>query len=338
MSADNNRGTRLHEIDILYALGTLLAILGHSHPNDWTIFPGKWVEFIYLFHMPLFFLIAGFLFAASKRIEHTSFTKWITEKFLRLLTPYFVLSALALIPKYALEHNGFFDLTPEYVLITFLVPRQNVWGHFWFLPVLFLLYCIFGAFRKTGLMKQKMVDIFLLILTLWGHFQKPEIQWFGVRDICDFAVYFFVGSILCDVYLYKKKVLSIRVHLVLTILTLGISLALYAFITDCSCRNLIITVLMLFCCWEFGQFLKSHQTPVLDFIARYVFTFYIYSWFAQAITERIGNRFQLPWTAITPIMFVVGLLVPTAIATLYNRYHCIHCRFLDLILGIRQQE
>lgn len=37
MSADNNRGTRLHEIDILYALGTLLAILGHSHPNDWTI-------------------------------------------------------------------------------------------------------------------------------------------------------------------------------------------------------------------------------------------------------------------------------------------------------------
>lgn len=51
---------RLHEIDVLYGLGTLLAILGHSHPNDWSSFPGKWVEFIYLFHMPLFFLIAGF--------------------------------------------------------------------------------------------------------------------------------------------------------------------------------------------------------------------------------------------------------------------------------------
>lgn len=31
---------RLHEIDVLYAIGMPLAILGHSHPNDWSTFPG----------------------------------------------------------------------------------------------------------------------------------------------------------------------------------------------------------------------------------------------------------------------------------------------------------
>ena len=48
---------RFREIDVLYALGALLVILGHSHPNDWSTFPGEWVRFIYYFHMPLFFFI-----------------------------------------------------------------------------------------------------------------------------------------------------------------------------------------------------------------------------------------------------------------------------------------
>ena len=102
---------RLHEIDVLYAIGTLLAILGHSHPNDWSTFPGGWVTFLYYFHMPLFFLIAGFLLARSRRVERIGYGAWLRQKALRLLTPYFVLSAAALIPKYALEHGGFQGLT-----------------------------------------------------------------------------------------------------------------------------------------------------------------------------------------------------------------------------------
>ena len=65
MTVESKPKLRLREIDMLYALGTLLVILGHSHPNDWSTFPGKWIEFIYTFHMPLFFLIAGYLFAYS---------------------------------------------------------------------------------------------------------------------------------------------------------------------------------------------------------------------------------------------------------------------------------
>ena len=31
---------RYYEIDILYAIGTLLVVLGHSHSSDWTKFQG----------------------------------------------------------------------------------------------------------------------------------------------------------------------------------------------------------------------------------------------------------------------------------------------------------
>ncbi len=34
------KNTRIKEIDILYSIGAILAILGHSHPNDWSSFEG----------------------------------------------------------------------------------------------------------------------------------------------------------------------------------------------------------------------------------------------------------------------------------------------------------
>lgn len=146
MTTAKNR--HLHEVDILYALGTVLAILGHSHPNDWSTFPGKWVEFIYTFHMPLFFCIAGFLLAASQSLRRQSYGEWIWKKALRLLTPYVVLLVITLIPKYMLEHGGLSGLDFRFLLTSFLMPREGVWGHFWFLSVLFLLYAVFGLLRK----------------------------------------------------------------------------------------------------------------------------------------------------------------------------------------------
>lgn len=47
---------RKYWIDVLRALGIILVVLGHvsKEPNT--------VIFIYAFHMPLFFLLSGFLF------------------------------------------------------------------------------------------------------------------------------------------------------------------------------------------------------------------------------------------------------------------------------------
>ena len=47
------------EIDHLYTIGVVLVILGHSHSSDWDTFSGTILEtaleFLYTFHMPLFF-------------------------------------------------------------------------------------------------------------------------------------------------------------------------------------------------------------------------------------------------------------------------------------------
>lgn len=41
-------------IDTLYTIGTMLVILGHSHPSDWTLFSGTIFEKVILFIYKLY--------------------------------------------------------------------------------------------------------------------------------------------------------------------------------------------------------------------------------------------------------------------------------------------
>lgn len=329
-----------HEIDLLYAFGAILAILGHSHPNDWDIFPGQWVEFIYLFHMPLFFGIAGFLLASSRGVNRLGYSRWLSEKALRLLTPYFVLSLATLAPKYALEYGGFTGFTPQYLLTAFFVPRQNVWGHFWFLPVLFFMYAAFGVLQRVENFpcEEKFPQYCLLTLpiAIFLHFIKPNIGWLGITDICDFSIYFLLGYTLFQILSRRKNVYPSYGYILFAGIALTATFCLWKYTPWSRFRDFCLAILMLGCTYMISCFMKNRKTPVLDFIARYVFTFYIYSWPAQAIVERLCSHYGAPWTLTTPLMFAAGLLCPAIIILTYHKCTFLHCRFVDLVLGMRR--
>ena len=69
---------RKYWIDVLRALGIILVVLGHvsKEPNT--------VIFIYAFHMPLFFLLSGFLFNRHRYDLRT----FIIRRSQKLLLPY----------------------------------------------------------------------------------------------------------------------------------------------------------------------------------------------------------------------------------------------------------
>lgn len=298
MTAEANAKLHLREIDILYALGALLAILGHSHPNDWSLFPGKWIEFIYCFHMPLFFLIAGYLLAYTGGI-----------------------SASAL-------------------LTSFIKPRDGVWGHFWFLAVLFALYAIFGLLRVFDDWYGRSFKTVsaVLVLTAALHFLKIPSDILCIKDVCEFAVYFAVGYYLSQ-YLSEKdfKIPNFaRLIAVILLTAAGIVCFILTSGRPYSHYDLLVTVLMLAACWELGQLLKYATVPFADFIAHNVFTYYIYSWPAQAVVEKLCSRFAAPWYATMPAMFAVGVLCPTVIIFIYRKCAFLHRRPIELILGIRE--
>lgn len=78
--------TRYVWIDVCKGIGIILVVLGHSQP--------PFYKFIYGFHMPLFFMISGYLYNDSKS-ELTGYT-YAKKLLYSYIRPYFILSILNL--------------------------------------------------------------------------------------------------------------------------------------------------------------------------------------------------------------------------------------------------
>lgn len=134
-------------ITVLYGLAALFVLFGHSHPlhipyPEWL---GGITRFVYVFHMPLFFFISGMLIAYTA--EGRDIGKWWKAKAYRLLVPYIALTLLAWIPKYMLGAymNDCMEISFGNIIRILLIPREGIWGHFWFIPVYLLLMLICAA-------------------------------------------------------------------------------------------------------------------------------------------------------------------------------------------------
>lgn len=332
-------GKRYVFIDALYTLGTFLVILGHSHLSDWNTFTNTFLEklilFIYVFHMPLFFFIAGFLFSNSRKIEKIGLVKWIKEKAIKLLVPYVVLSMLAALPKYYFE-QGSWDGIAEYLFRATFIPRAGVWGHFWFLPVLMIVYLIFGISRKllnrqVPLRNWIICSVFTIIL----YFLPIETEWLGINDIKKMLVYFLFGMIINE---FGSK-WNLDKHkpsydmLLFSILVILISWILIRFYYGNEYITFVVSLIMIYSCLMISLGIKENSITL--WISRHNFTIYIYSWPFQAIAMEICSRLSISWYSITIIMFITGLVMPIILIILYQCLEKVHCQVFDLILGVK---
>lgn len=83
---------RLLSLDALKGFAILLVILGHvgSFSDPGTISTQTFLHtFIYVVHMPLFIMTAGYF--AQRRVDSlSSLTKFLSDKFIRLILPAFL--------------------------------------------------------------------------------------------------------------------------------------------------------------------------------------------------------------------------------------------------------
>lgn len=140
----NNPLTRLAFIDVAKGLGIIAVVVGHVFP------PGLLHNLIFVFHMPLFFFISGYLF---KPKEDKAF---VAAKAQQLLVPYvFFLVVVYALQNQAIFASGGFSFS-EGVLLWSKAALGGRWlyGHtsaFWFVPVMFIvLLSANWLLRKTG--------------------------------------------------------------------------------------------------------------------------------------------------------------------------------------------
>lgn len=131
---------RFRLIDNLYTYGMILVVAGHIGLNEnfSQTYLYKW---IYGFHMPLFFWIAGFLFGNSGEM---SFSKFAVKKAKRLLVPLFVLTSLVFFPKSILSQYAMRPTDGSFIdyLLVFVYPDRNPIQPLWFLNALFGVYIL----------------------------------------------------------------------------------------------------------------------------------------------------------------------------------------------------
>ena len=149
---------RIKYLDYIKGFALLLVILGHIYiPTN----PVK--IWLCSFHIPLFFMVSGFL-ANNKRID---IRITIKKKLKSLIIPYILFGLVFFIFKSKL--NPSINLSIENYIFS-LLTTSNL-GALWFLPTLFIIEVVFNALNKLKLHDsiKILITILLFLIGLNGN-------------------------------------------------------------------------------------------------------------------------------------------------------------------------
>lgn len=201
--------------DVAKGIGILLVLLGHAP------IPLSLKLYIYAFHMPLFFMLAGLFFKPG-----ASFTEFIRDKASRLLLPYLFFSTLSYGIWMGLRNFSKLALTinPETPLmgIIFGIGSGNWMTHntpLWFLPCMFVTLTLLFAGAKLFQQRKKLLLVFIGLLSVGGYAAaqalEPRLPW--SLDVAMTAIVFTGLG-----YLFRKRLLSSTPLPALTLLLLTV--------------------------------------------------------------------------------------------------------------------
>ncbi|WP_057832363.1 acyltransferase family protein [Colwellia sp. TT2012] len=177
-------------IDIVKGIGILTIVIGH-------ITDGILREILFLFHVPLFFFLSGYLFKQPQELK-----SFINKKTNALLIPYasflMVFSSLLLLKEWLKTHE-----------INIALITDALWGGqaltgelsvFWFITSLFLTQIVFALIATVA--NKKVLSIIMLISLLLAYIAEPFMQdksYFWAVNTVLYALPFYYAG-----YLYKQ--------------------------------------------------------------------------------------------------------------------------------------
>lgn len=204
---------RIEWIDSTRGIAILLVVVGHvvggytgnyGMPQYQRIID-MIVDVIYTFHMPLFFMISGYVFGLKKyNWSMGNYVAYVNKKAKTLLIPYFLFSALQILIKLPLQGKIASVLSWKNILLLPIIPIDQ----FWFIYVLFFIFCLSGFMDWKVQHNSLIMAIILFIvgksLLLFG----DTINEWGtvlIRCLC-YYIFFFIGYKLCRMKIrFTKK-------------------------------------------------------------------------------------------------------------------------------------
>lgn len=207
-----------NHITIAKAIGIILMVIGHSGC------PQMLFQFIYLFHMPLFFFCSGIFF--KEMLSKNSVAIYLKKRVRGLYIP-FVKWAVA----FLLLHNLFvmigiynshygFDGGSSYYSLTDIMQKffsivfsmhdyEELLGGFWFIRALFITSLLIALvslmWRKSYKYKHKILCLFFLALTVLIRRLFPDPEFWRDISMGVFGAFFYMLGLLVMPYAHYWK-------------------------------------------------------------------------------------------------------------------------------------
>lgn len=224
---NNNKLERLDYIDVAKGIGIILVVIAH-HLLGAEMIRG----YINSFHMPLFFIISGYLYAHKKEWNRP-LKSIVIKKAKSLLYPYLTFGIIIIVWHFVYYDIIFKNSVPEWGTIKVVIYFLSTYGYhaLWFLPCLFLSSIIYIIIRKHRIHHFVCLPISVLI-------SLPFINdFFNSNDFTQYIYRLFIavtfiyfGNLLYD--LCKKEKI---VYFLAFIISLSLSIAsviCYIFFSD----------------------------------------------------------------------------------------------------------
>lgn len=169
-------------IDIFKGVGIVLMVLGHMHFDD-----QNFGRIVYAFHMPLFFLISGYLYKRPINL-----IDYLKRKAKRLLIPYVTFTFAYLLLSFCLSRKASTILDGLKSILVFPTQGMPMESALWFLPAMFLCCVMYALLEKIIILRTAFAAV-ISILTCFGCLYPA---------IIDFRLPFAVGPAMASLGFY----------------------------------------------------------------------------------------------------------------------------------------
>ena len=181
--AEQSRAERLSWLDVLKGIGIILVVIGHVYSNR-TVF-----NWLYSFHMPLFFLVAGWVYKEKSVLTD------IKRRIQTIVVPYFSFGLLVLFYWQVIERR-FRDSDMSFMdsllgLFSGSYDNLDFNVHLWFLPCFFVTVVLFNILVNLGGRKFAYIAVALMSL-VYVVLPMPELPW-GFNRVFKYIGFYAVG-------------------------------------------------------------------------------------------------------------------------------------------------
>jgi len=310
-----NKNSILMEIVFLQTIGPLLVIFGHTMNGlPYLNLYLSIKKFIYVFHMPLFFFIGGYLFYYTNKNRVINYKPFIKKKFKRLIIPYLFWNTLFIFPKFILTPflSNKITLNFNTLLINYFTPRLNIWCHMWFLFAMFIVYC-FAPFIKK--IYEKNIYIFMIIVLSFSlaSIFPFKTDFFALADLSKNTIFFLLGIMIFD----KREILKNK-NVNLSLIILFIISFLIWLKYDIRLTSFILAFFTLILLLIVGLLLKNIKNNI---ISNNNMILYLFHWpFMITIRIVLYQVLNINYVFVSLIMLIVGIIGPLLMIYIINKY------------------